>query len=310
MSGSRALADLVDEYLDDLEPRVGTHTLALRASVLKRIFLPWAAREGPADLDELDGRAAGRFSLRLQREPGPSGKPLSPTSVQTYCRELNIFLRWAGEHAGGDATVRAEAPPLRRRTLELLTREEIAALEAAADAPRDKLIVRLLADTGIRVGELLNLRPADFVREQGRCFVRVRGKTGGRVVGIESALYRRVRAYADGGRPGQGGDATPLFVAVPHSGRRAGSPLTPNGVGQVLRELRHRAGLRKRVYPHLLRHSYATDFYRATKDAVGLKAILGHKSLAMIERVYVHLAADDVHDAMVGYLKGRRKAAG
>ena len=300
--GGERLADLVDEYLEHLEPRVGLHTLGQRRSVLTKLLLPWTEAQEIDTLDDLDAAALDRFSLRLQREPGPKGDPLSPVTVKTYSREVNLFLGWAS--AGGG--LRVESPPLRAdgSDLELVTDDEVQAMIEKAKEPRDKLIVRVLWATGIRVGELLNLRPCDLVKEGKRCFLLARGKTGVRVLGIDAGLYRELRAFADAGRPG--GEEDPLFVGL-RAGRRAGRALTQSGVDQVIRELAHRAGIRKRVYPHLLRHSYATSYYRDTRDAVTLKAILGHSSLAMIERVYVHLAADDVHDAMLQHLRGRKE---
>jgi integrase len=310
------LADLADEYLDHVAATRGPHTARLRRTVLARIFVPWATGEGVTDLDAVTPALLDRFSRRLQDQPGPKGNALSATSVHTYARELNLFLGWAAQHAGGDGTLRAEAPPLRQRLLEVLSREEIDQLEAAAQVPRDKLIIRLLADTGMRVGELLNLRPCDMRREQGRCYLQIRGKTGGRMVGVEPALFRRLRAYADGGRGGAAGELDPLFVAL-HGGHgrslahgAARRPLTRSGVAQMLSVCAHLAGLHKPVGPHLLRHSYATDYLRQTHDPVTLAKILGHSSLAMIHEVYLHLDAGGRHDAMLEYLRRTRTKPG
>ena len=77
------------------------------------------------------------------------------------------------------------------------------ALEEAATIARDKLIVRLLADTGMRLGELIILRDRDVYQEGGKSYLNIYGKTGGRKVGIDAAVYYRVRAYLQGGRYGE-----------------------------------------------------------------------------------------------------------
>jgi len=79
-------------------------------------------------------------------------------------------------------------------------------------------------------------------------------------------------------------------------------PLTPSGVGQLLRSLAYRAGLTKRVHPHLLRHSFATEALRRGMNPIQLAQILGHSGLRMIESVYSHLNTTDAYDAMMRML--------
>jgi integrase/recombinase XerD len=79
----------------------------------------------------------------------------------------------------------------------------------------------------------------------------------------------------------------PAFVALRL--RAAGArrqTLTVSGVAQLLHSLAEQAGLSKRVYPHLLRHSFATEMLNRGMDAITLSRILGHSSLTMIRRTY------------------------
>jgi integrase len=90
-----------------------------------------------------------------------------------------------------------------------------------------------------------------------------------------------------------------LFISLR---RRPGGdygPLTPSGVEQVIQELGASAGITKRVYPHLLRHSYATWTLTRGMNPIMLAHILGHTSLAMIQNVYSHLTPTDAYEAMV-----------
>jgi hypothetical protein len=77
------------------------------------------------------------------------------------------------------------------------------------------------------------------------------------------------------------------------------SPVTPSGVSQMLQVIAERAGITKRVYPHLLRHSFATEALRRGMNPIQLAQILGHSGLHMIDRVYSHLSATDAHDAIL-----------
>ncbi len=84
--------------------------------------------------------------------------------------------------------------------LEVLSSEEIQALEDAAMTERDKLIVRTLADTGIRVGELAKLRTADLTTQGRQQYLRVRGEGSKERLVPVPRLYARLRHYADLGR--------------------------------------------------------------------------------------------------------------
>jgi signal transduction histidine kinase len=76
-------------------------------------------------------------------------------------RAINTFLAWAKD-SGETVGAKAQRPKLERRILDVLTRREIEAMEVTAETERNKLIVRVLGDTGIRLGELLKLTAADL----------------------------------------------------------------------------------------------------------------------------------------------------
>jgi integrase/recombinase XerD len=187
----------------------------------------------------------------------------------------------------------------------VLSREEIQAMEDRATAERDKLIVRVLADTGIRVGELVNLTVHDLVERDRSHYLRVGGKTGERMVPVPR-LYRRLLRLAQRGRP-RDVPSDRLFISLrrrpggdhgPPPGGDHG-PLTASGVEQVIQDLGTQASIGKRVYPHLLRHSYATWALTRGMNPIMLAHILGHTSLAMIQNVYSHLTPNDTYEAMV-----------
>jgi integrase/recombinase XerD len=67
----------------------------------------------------------------------------------------------------------------------------------------------------------------------------------------------------------------------------------------MFRRLARRAGMTRRVHPHLFRHTFATEALRCGMDSVQLAAILGHSGVAMVEKVYAHLTADDAYDAII-----------
>ena len=66
---------------------------------LERIFLPWCARNGVTEPEQLDQRIVNRFSTRLLDEGGAKGQPLSPHSVAAYMKTTNAFLNWLRQYA-------------------------------------------------------------------------------------------------------------------------------------------------------------------------------------------------------------------
>jgi len=78
--------------------------------------------------------------------------------------------------------------------------------------------------------------------------------------------------------------------------------LTTSGVSQLLRVLAVAAGIRKRVHPHLLRHSFATWALTRGMNPLTLAQILGHSSLVMTQNVYLHLTPADSYDALLKVL--------
>ena len=123
-----------------------------------------------------------------------------------------------------------------QRLFEVLTREEIDRIEAAADNERDALIVRVLTDTGIRVGELTGLKTTGVLAGNRSYFQRVVGKGDReRLVPITPALHRRLTRYMEHARPTDT-SSDRLFLSRRRD-RRTGdyTPLEINGVQQSMR---------------------------------------------------------------------------
>lgn len=296
---------LVDDFLASCRAR-GLSPATLNRGYgppLKRVFLPWCALNGIESVEQLDQRVLDRFTSTLLTEGAVAGRPLSRFSVHSYARTVSQFLGWA-KREGETVVAKPQLPRLPRRVIDVLSRDEIDAMEAAAPTERDKLIIRILADTGMRVGELCGLRANAAVRNDRRVYLKVRGKGDQeRLVPAPPALLRRIERY-ERARPD---DATSdrLFVSLRRSRNRQGhDALTESGVLQLVHGAAERAGITKRVHPHLLRHSFVTEALRRGMNPIQLTRIVGHESLRMIERVYSHLTPDDGYDALMTMLAG------
>ena len=296
------LATLVADFLASKRAAGNSpRTLAIYSYPLERVFLSFCAAQDVSAPDQVTQRVLDRLSTQLLEEGGARGQ-LSKASVSTYLRHINLFLRWAQLEGELPSAVKAQRPKLGRRILDVLSREEIQSLEDTADNERDKLIIRLLADTGIRLNELLSLRTGDLQRHGKNVYLRVQGKGElERLVPIPG-LHRRLERFIERARP-KDVLSDRLFVSRRRRGGDDYQPLTKSGVEQMLHVVGERAGIRKRVYPHLFRHSYATWSLRRGMNPLQLMQILGHTSLDMITSVYSHLVPSDAYEAMVKLLQ-------
>jgi site-specific recombinase XerD len=299
-----ALETLVEDYLAHCRARglsPNTVNQAYRYP-LKGILLPFCAQQGITDVSGLANWALDRLSVQLLESGGRGGRPLSKHSVHSYSRAINHFLSWA-KREGETVDAKAQLPKLPKKLVEVVSREEIQRMEDAGRTERDKLIVRVLADTGLRVDELLGLRTIDLIEQNRNYFLRVRGKGAKDRLVPAPRLYRRLRIYIERGRPE---DAVSNRVFLSHRRRPNGGdyePLTRSGLDQMIRNLGQLANINKRVYPHLLRHSFATWQLSRGMNPIQLAQILGHSSLTMIQAVYSHLSPGDAYEAMLKTLR-------
>lgn len=295
------LAELVEDYLVHCRAEgKGTRTVeGAYGYPLRRVFVPWCRSQGIEQGDQLTRKIVERYQAELLTKGGARG-PLSKATVHSYVRVVNQMVSWArtdGEAELPDSTVRL--PKLGRPVKDILSRDEIERMEDRAKAERDKLIIRVLGDTGVRVGELVKLRIQDLILRDRRRYLHVRGKGElDRLVPIiDPALWRRLQRFVRG-RP-EDTSSDRLFLGLK---RRAGyedlEPLTESGAQQMVRLIAKEAGLSKRVHPHLFRYSAATWMRTKGLDPLTIARVMGWTSLRMLQRIYDQATAADDYDAM------------
>lgn len=162
----------------------------------------------------------------------------------------------------------------RRRGSRLTVEEELRFLDQAyARDGRTGLMLQTLLETGARASELVALRVEDVSLAERVMVIRHGKGAKRREVPLRRELAQLLRLHIGARRAG------PLFAsrqqgsdAVPHT-------LTRQRVGQVVREVARAAGITKRVYPHLLRHTVATRLLALGLDITDLQRFLGHESI-------------------------------
>jgi len=223
---------------------------------------------------------------------------------------LKMFYKWLkGNDDVFPDEIRWLKPRMRAETHklpeELLTEEEVFSIAGAADNPRDKALILVLYETGCRIGELLSLKMKNVIFDQYGAILRVTGKTGDRRVRIISSaptLGAWVGVYANAKEP-----EAPLWPPLSTGYKNAMQPMAYGSVHVLISTLAHKAGIRKRVYPHLFRHSRAT-FLASKLTEAQMKEYFGWAQASDMAAVYVHLSGRDVDNALLA-LQGLTKPA-
>jgi site-specific recombinase XerD len=182
------------------------------------------------------------------------------------------------------------------------TRAEVMALVDAcncgASGLRDRALIVTLYRTGLRVSEALGLRLHDIDLE--RHTLRVRGtktRTSDRTVGIDQLTANHLRDWLDVrstlGIPKTSGH---IFCCI--SRHERGNPVQPAQIRQKLHRLAEKAAISKRVHPHGLRHTFASELADEAVDIRIVSRALGHSNIAITDRYISHLNPTAVIDYM------------
>lgn len=274
-----------------------------------RVFLGWLKDKGLA-LHEVRPEDLRRYQSGLYAGSKEDGRPFSTAAISlrlASVKNLFRFLLRRG-YAVFDPSASIELPRLEKRLPRvILTEAEAARIVSAPKgrsphALRDRAILETLYGTGIRIGELLALTPADVDTEE-RVLRVVRGKGGkDRHLPLTETAARAIEAYLVHGRASlaarlKGARAT---WSRPRGERGEwlflggwGGKLHRATVGEVVRTWAKKAGIRKRVTCHTFRHSVATHLLRGRADIRHIQVLLGHGSLSTTER-YTHVEMGDL----------------
>jgi len=204
-----------------------------------------------------------------------------------------ILVREGIDYAQSKAVFRAarqraglHAPPERRGGVDRLTvEEELRFLDQAyAQGGRIGLMLQTLLETGARASELVQLRIEDVSLAERVITIRHGKGDKRREVPIRRELAQLLRLHIGSRRAG------PLFTSRQRGSGPMPHVLTRQRVGQIVRTVSVGAGISKRVYPHLLRHTVATRLLALGMDITDLQRFLGHESISTT-RLYAETTA-------------------
>jgi site-specific recombinase XerD len=233
------------------------------------------ARRFRCSPDRLGPRQIREYQAELFQK-----RKLSANSVRQHLAALRFFYIKTLRRTWNLADT-----PYPKKTLHLptiLSREEVAQLLHAARTPGERILLMALYASGARNAELAHLKVSDI--DSQRMVVHIRGCKGrkDRDVMLSPKLLVALRAHW---RYYHRKSSTWLFP----SNYRKDRPIDTKTIWYACRKAAQRAGLQKRVYPHLLRHCFATHLYEAGADLRAIQVLLGHENLKDT-LLYVHLA--------------------
>jgi integrase/recombinase XerD len=276
--------EAIDQFILYLATERGlseNYQLSTRRSLEE--FADWIAkqRSGPDEINMEDLTA-----YLAHRKSGG----LAPASLKLIVVALKIFFRFLNTRKmiPGDPAELLVLPRLTRYLPETLNELEVSRLLAVdlknrAFPLRDGAMLELLYASGLRISELADARLEHLNLEER--FIRVIGKGNKtRIVPVGRKACEAIGRYLNAERPALVGRRTGSEIFLARHGRR----LTTQRIWQIVKEIAELGGFTINVYPHLLRHSFATHLLSNGADLRIIQELLGHADISTTE-VYTHV---------------------
>jgi integrase/recombinase XerC len=246
-----------------------------------RALASWCEAESIDGWQQLDEQHIRNFSASAFR------KGLSSRSIQRRLSAARTFFRYLLREkvVSRNPVTSVSAPKSKKRLPGNLDADRMSRLlDIKGDGPlacRDRAVLELFYSSGLRLAELAALDLHDVDLADGT--VRVTGKgSKERIVPVGSKAREALKAWQKERRALAGNEQKALFVS------QRGSRLSHRAVQQRVAHWAKKQGIDARVYPHLLRHSFATHLLESSHDLRGVQELLGHANISTTQ-VYTHL---------------------
>jgi len=220
-------------------------------------------------------------------------KGLDSRSVARHLVTIRNFFRFAlmEGYIDDDPAATIESPKFRQSLPEFLSVEEVDRLLRQPDTTtvvgvRDRAMIELMYSCGLRVSELCGLRVADLQQEEG-CLRCVGKGNKERLVPVGQQALKVVREYLGEARPRLLGEHSSPHLFLGRTAR----PVNRIAFWKLLRTYGRKAGLRKELTPHMLRHSFATHLLDRGADLRSVQMMLGHSDISTTQ-IYTHVVEE------------------
>ncbi len=289
----------ITDFLEYLEVERGRANRTIKNyDFYLRRFSRWAGNVAPGKISK---DLVRKYRLFLNREvPGREEETIKKNTQNYHLIALRSFLKFlAKRDVVSLASEQIELAKQSNRTVEFLEIEELERILKAPDTHaeglvglRDKAILETLFASGMRVSELCSLKIEQVNLNRDEFTVRGKGDKP-RVVFLSDASKVALKKYLAARK-----DAAP-YMFVSHDRAKAGrgevGALTPRSVERLVIYYAKAAGIPKKVTPHTLRHTFATDLLLSGADIRSVQSMLGHASITTTQ-VYTHITNKTLHD--------------
>lgn len=248
---------------------------------------------------EINDDKIREFRLFLNRQPGvkirgQQASTLKKNTQNYHLIALRSFLKYMMKRdVPSLSPERIELAKIKERSLDLISTDELTRLMNAPDTTttkglRDKAVLELFFSTGLRLSELCSLdRDLDLSKDE----FSIRGKGEKvRVVFLSDSAKDAIRAYLKGRKDMD----EPLFTQQ-SSNKGKNNRLTPRSIERIVKFYAIKAGISKKVTPHVIRHSFATDLLSNGADIRSVQMMLGHANIATTQ-IYTHITDKQLRD--------------
>jgi len=250
------------------------------------------------DIKDITEESIRDFRVKLSR------KNIKKSTQSYYAIAIRTFLKYlVKRHVQSVSPDAIELPKLQRRDIDILEYDELERLLKAPDLStlrglRDKAVLEMLFSTGLRLSEICSLsRYLDLERGE----FSIRGKGGKlRIVFLSDSARRALKEYID--KRTDTDEA--MFVGIAKNGK-ALSRMSSRSVERLVDFYARSAGIPKKIHPHLLRHSFATDLLVNGADLRSVQELLGHANVSTTQ-IYTHLTNKQLHDVHKAFHGKRR----
>lgn len=239
---------------------------------------------GQTDVSCLNADVLRSYALYLHR------RDISDNSFKTYIKGIKAYLHWLydEEYTNTNFSDKLKLPKAQRKTIDVLTSSELKELFSSFDTKsfcglRNYCICALMSDSGLRRSEIINLKVSDVHIFESYAIVNGKGNKQ-RIVPLGNVSKKYLIKYINMRKSETQADS--LFLT------KQNSPITNATIARIFKTLQAQkvaeGRLTRRIYPHLLRHTFATAYLENGGNIYALQQILGHTTLDMVKK-YVHL---------------------
>ena len=295
------LSELISEFLEHLEIEQNRSQKTIRN--YEHYLMRLVEFTDDCDINKLDGEMVRQFRLWLNRYRDEHSQELSKTTQNYHLIAMRSFLKYLAKRDIKALTSdKIELAKVKRPQLTFLELEELERLLGVIDTStpvglRDRAILELLFSGGLRVSELVNLDRDHINLERKEFMVRGKGQKDRPIFISDTAadwIQRYLGARKDNFRP--------LFLHLSGSKSELDdgeyTRLTVRSVQRLVQRYARLAGITKRVTPHTLRHTFATDLLINGADLRSVQSLLGHANVSTTQ-IYTHVTDPQlkaVHD--------------